>query len=220
MTEGESLFAELLDERGLVHGQSYWYDSEMIETGLLQDLGPLPDYYVTVGKEPLLIEIKEFVLEGPLKKGGVRSIAHSAFHRALSPPFRKAKSQLKPYAAQLNIPTLVLFYDTTGTHILPREVLEMLFGMPEFVIPHDPKTGIGGEPLFKRGGGQQMNKDTGNYISAVGVIGFDQIEYFVACANKDMSLVRPRVRILRNPYADIEAPLQCFNADKDVIYEN
>ena len=217
MTEGETLMHQLLKERGLLPRKHFWADQDVLLK--LPDRGPLPDFYIEKDGTKLLIEVKDLEKQGPRRRDlSFQMTTPVQYQKSLEQPFRKAKEQLKPYAQELNIPTLVVFYDASGTHMLNEHTLGTLFGDPVFHIYHDPATGSSEGPFAHRGSGQQLNETTGTHISAIGVLGFELWNQFLAWANEDLSLQKPRIRILRNPHATLPAVLDIFNAKDDVIY--
>jgi len=219
MTEGESLLYQLLEARGLQSGIHFWYDKNILAK--LPNLGTIPDFYIEKDTIKLLIEVKDLEREGSFKRGRSNRVQMSTpeqYQKALEGPFRKAKTQLKPYLVQLQIPTLILFFDFKGTHLLSRHILETLFGEPTFDIIHHPLTGRGEGPFMHRGSGQQMNQQAGTHVSAVGALGFDLFNHLAACIIGEESKAQPRVRILQNPYAIVPAKFDIFNADDDEIY--
>ena len=218
MNDSERFFRQLLEERGLVHGQDFWHDEEMFSQ--LSRLGTVPDFYLKRGSEQLLIEVKELQGNGVRRSGrGVQTPSARQLQAALVEPLKRAKNQLAPYVHKYGLPTLVVFFDTNGTHLLERATMELVFGEPNFWIFHDPNTGQGSDPAFHLGGRDLLNNRKGAHVSALGVIGCEQWDAFRAWQAQDASLAKLRVRILRNPHAKFPAPLTFFNAQTDQVYE-
>jgi hypothetical protein len=188
----EQRFEWLLIQRGF----RFWGEDELEQ--VITVLGKKPDYYVRAAGCSFLAEVESFNKPGPFGMPLGQAMAMNPLPPAkrLRTPVRHAAQQLRPYEA-LKIPLLVVLDNG-------RKV-----GIP---------TNIGDlwDALFRPEGRGQALLNEGNkcHLSAVA---------WIVSTNADMLPVTEtqvmNVRLIHNPHAVIEFPINIFTDEEDQSFK-
>jgi len=202
---GKERFAWLLRQRGI----PFW-DEDSLESRIEIREEKRPDFYAEPeGQRPILVEVKGLhaIRSRILAVDPVQNL------KRLHGPVGLAAKQLKPYRV-LRIPMIVAVDNArrVGVSLAKIDLIHLL-GVPEIRVPLNVTTGAKADRAhLHHGPGQILSPTERQYISAVAVNlpkrGFEYIE--------EIEQERPmRLRVLHNPYADVQLPLSVFSDPED-----
>lgn len=204
-------FAWLLTQRKY----RFWDENQLEDKINTVAITKRPDFYIEASRKvDFLAEVESFKQPGPLKGIGAKVISidpEQIFNR-IRTAVQHAANQLRPYET-LNIPMIVVL-DNWRQVGIPSNALDLrnaLFGtlsVRKQVYPSETRG------RWHHGKGQRLNKNQGNYISAV-AWNLPKMRQVDDPMTKERAMY---LRMIHNPFANIPFPLELFNNGDDEHY--